>query len=402
MATLKSLRTLPLARLAWAAGGLALLGLIVWQATSASGGTPNPTDPSANLSHGAVVLDSGLLVMREGLETVLVLAAVTASFRGGDGAHRKPVALGAGAALAATMATWFIAIAITSAVGEGSLNLQAATGLLAVLVLLVVMNWFFHKVYWTGWISHHNRRRRSLMAGQGAATGARAATSPGPRAGTGAAPAPAPTRTARRLMLGLALLGFTSVYREGFEVVLFLQNLRLRYGSGMVLEGVAIGLAFTAAIGYVTFVAHSKLPYKRMLVVTGVLLGIVLLVMVGESVQELQQAGWIGTTPLGVSVPGWLGLWLSIFPNVETLAAQALAAAVVIGSYVLAEEIRVKRPRRRGRRPAVRVDAPPPQALRPAPAGAAPARPAPAPARGRGPAPPPPLRPAAPPRPEIP
>lgn len=334
------LRSWPLARLAWWAGGLALLGLIVWQTLGASGGTPDPTAPSTNLSHGAVVMDSGLLVLREGLETVLVLAAVTASFRGGNGAHRKPVALGAAAALAATVATWFVAIAITSAVGEGSLNLQAATGLLAVLVLLVVMNWFFHRVYWTGWISHHNRRRRSLMAGG--------------------------NQSARRLVLGLALLGFTSVYREGFEVVLFLQNLRLRYGSGVVLEGVAIGLAFTAVVGYITFFAHSKLPYKRMLVITGVLLGVVLLVMVGESVQELQQAGWIGTTPLGVSVPGWLGLWFSIFPNVETVVAQAIAAVFVIGSYVLAEEIRVKRPRRRGQRPAVRASEPPPMPLRPA------------------------------------
>jgi high-affinity iron transporter len=318
---------------AWWASGLALLGLIIWQAASASGGTPDPTSTSTHLTHGAVILDSGLLVMREGLETVLVLAAVTASFRGGNGSHRKPVAIGAVGALAATVATWFIAIAITSAVGEGSLDLQAATGLIAVVVLLVVMNWFFHRVYWTGWISHHNKRRRNLMSGE--------------------------AQSARRIMLGLAFLGFTSVYREGFEVVLFLQNLRLRYGSTVVLEGVAIGLAFTAAIGYITFFAHSKLPYKRMLIVTGVLLGIVLLVMVGESVQELQLAGWIGTTPIGVSVPGWLGLWFSIFPNVETIVAQAIAAIFVIGSYALAEEIRVKRPRRRGQQGAVMASEPP-------------------------------------------
>jgi high-affinity iron transporter len=74
----------------------------------------------------------------------------------------------------------------------------------------------------------------------------------------------------------------------------------------------------------------------------------VLLVMVGESVQELQQAGWIGTTSLHVYIPGWLGLWFSIFPNVETVVAQVLAAAFVIGSYFVAEWLRVRRPRRRG------------------------------------------------------
>ena len=162
-------------------------------------------------------------------------------------------------------------------------------------------------------------------------------------------------------MIGLALLGFTSVYREGFEVVLFLQNLRLRYGSGTVLEGVALGLLFVAAIGWLTFGLQRKLPYRKMLVATGVMLGFVLLVMVGESVQELQQAGWIGTTPIHVAIPGWLGLWFSVFPNVETVAAQAVAAILVIGSYFLAQELRVRRPRRRGGAVAVRPGAPPPQ-----------------------------------------
>jgi high-affinity iron transporter len=148
----------------------------------------------------------------------------------------------------ASVVTWFIAIAITDAVGKGSLDLQAATGLLAIVVLLVVMNWFFHRVYWTGWIAHHNRRGKALREG-------------------------AATSSAQKTLFGLALLGFTSVYREGFEVVLFLQNLRLRYGSLMVLEGVAFGLVFVAAIGYATFKLQARLPYKRMLVATGILLG---------------------------------------------------------------------------------------------------------------------------------
>ena len=86
-----------------------------------------------------------------------------------------------------------------------------------------------------------------------------------------------------------------------------------------------------------------------MLIVTGVLLGVVLVVMVGESAQELQLAGWLPTTTIPVAIPGWLGLWFAVFPTVESLAAQALAAALVIGSYVVAEEIRVKRPRRAAR-----------------------------------------------------
>jgi high-affinity iron transporter len=147
---------------------------------------------------------------------------------------------------------------------------------------------------------------------------------------------------------GLALLGFSCVYREGFEVVLFLQNLRLKYGAGIVARGAALGVALTLAVGVVTFGLARKLPYKRMLVATGVLLGVVLVVMVGESVQELQLAGWLPVTTVPVAIPGWMGLWLALFPTVESLAAQALAAALVIGSYLVAEELRVKRPRRAG------------------------------------------------------
>ncbi len=136
------------------------------------------------------------------------------------------------------------------------------------------------------------------------------------------------------------------MYREGFEVVLFLQSLRLQVGSTTVLEGVAIGLFFTAIVGVLTFLAHHKLPYKKMLTFTGLMLAAVLVVMVGESVQEMQLAHWISTTPVNLPIPAWMGVWFAVFPNVEGLVAQALAGILVIGSYFLAEYIKIWRPRR--------------------------------------------------------
>jgi high-affinity iron transporter len=191
-----------------------------------------------------------------------------------------------------------------------------------------VMNWFFHKVYWTGWIAHHHRRRRGLLTVDSDAA-------------------------KRRMLLGLGLLGFTSVYRECFEVVIFLQNLREIYGASVVLEGVVIGLLFTAAVGTLTFALHQRLPYRRLLIITGVLLLFVLLVQVGEEVNEMQLAGWIGTTQIHwLSIPGWMGTWLSLFNNWQTFAGQFLALMIVIGSYVAAQYLRVWRPRRRGAIPA--------------------------------------------------
>jgi high-affinity iron transporter len=181
------------------------------------------------------------------------------------------------------------------------------------------MNWFFHKVYWTGWIGLHNRRRQRVLERSGGVKSS--------------------------AFFGLALLGFSAVYREGFEIVLFLQSLRLEVGSFPVLQGVAVGLFLTSIVAVLTFIAHQHIPYKKMLIATGVLLGVVLVVMVGEEVQEMQLAGWLPTTDVGVSLPEWLGVWFATFPNVEGLVAQAVAALFVIGSYLVVE--RNKRPRRR-------------------------------------------------------
>lgn len=291
---------------------LLVVAVLIWQAI-AEGGAPDPT--RAGLSPAAATLSTGILVFREGLEAILVLAAVTAGMvRGRQSVSLGAIPLGGVAAFLATIATWFLVVAIISHVNAPELAIQAATGLLAIFVLLVVMNWFFHKLYWTGWIANHSNRRKRLMESTDTSQG--------------------------RTFLGLALLGFTAIYREGFEIVLFLQNLRLQAGEAIIFRGAAIGFGLTLIVAAVTFIGHQRLPYKKMLVVTGVLLGVVLLVMVGESVQEMQQAGWIGTTPIGMTLPAWLGLWFSVFANVQSLAAQAVAGAIVIGSYVMVPYVR--------------------------------------------------------------
>jgi high-affinity iron transporter len=300
--------------------------LIVVLGWHAHGGTVDPSAARAgtHMSRTTAVINSAVLVFREGLETILVLAAVTASFLGSNKSYRKPVALGGGLALGASVATWFAAIWLIGAFGGSGLSVQAATGIPAIIVLLLVMNWFFHKVYWTGWISHHHKRRRGLL------------------------PTPGETAT-RSMLLGLVLLGFTSIYREGFEIVIFLQGLRTAQGSSVVLEGVVLGLMFTAAVGVLTFVLHERLPYKRLLIITGAMLVVVLFVMVGEQVNEMQLAGWIGATRISwLHFPGWMGTWFSLFANVETIAAQLAAVTLVLGSYVAAQYVRVWRPRRRG------------------------------------------------------
>ena len=308
----------PVKSMGWASrvllsiGALFAAGILIWQGISAAG-APDPTLPQT--SRTVALLDIGVLVFREGLECVLVLAAITASMTGPREFQRRPVAVGAAVAFVATLITWFIAAGIVSDLTGNfpALDVQAATGLLAVIVLLIVMNWFLHKIYWGGWISLHNRKKRELLNSPGAAI-----------------------TTNRRLLWGLGLLGFASLYREGFEVVLFLQSYYLKMGGRVILGGAALGLLLSGIVAVLTFVAHRRLPYRKMLVLTGIMLGVVLLVMVGEQAQEMQLAHWIPTTEIGWlanRIPDWMGLWFSVFPTVETLIAQFLAAVLVVGSY---------------------------------------------------------------------
>ena len=277
------------------------------------------------ISHTTIVVNAAIIVFREGLEAVLILAAITASFVGAKSRLRRPVLLGALAGLGATALTWVIAQMILHQLSNGGLQLQAVTGLIAIGVLLLVTNWFFHRVYWSEWISRFNRRRKALerldrlgfISGQ---------------------------------VLGLALLGLSSVYREGLETVLFLQALQASAGTGATALGAGIGLAGTMIVGALTFKMQRKLPFKRMLILTGVLIALVLAVMVGTTVHNLQGIGWVASTPTSFRVPLSWSIWMGVYPTWEGIGAQLGAFAFVIGSYFAAREIQVRRPQRLTRR----------------------------------------------------
>jgi high-affinity iron transporter len=283
-------------------------------------------DAAATLGDSAnkatVVTNSAIIVFREGLEGVLILAAITASMVGLRRRLRRPVFIGALAGLAVSIVTWVLAQTLLRSLEQYGEKLEAVVGLVAIGVLLLITNWFFHKVYWSEWIAkfHRQRKRYEKLEKQGFISAQ---------------------------AIGLFVLGLTSVYREGFETVLFLQSLQLSAGTATVLEGAGLGLAMTFAVGAVTFYFQRKLPYKRMLIVTGVFIGFVLVVMVGQTARTMQGTGWIPITPIEIQLPYWTGLWFGVYPTVETIGSQLAAAVFVIGSYFLAQEMKVKGPRRR-------------------------------------------------------
>ena len=185
------------------------------------------------------ITNSALIVFREGLEAILILAAITASMIGPRAPLRRPVYRGALLALPASVVMFLLALLLLDSLSQYGEKLEAAVGVVAIGVLLLVMNWFFHRVYWTEWIKGHRERGKALT-GAALATGAGAAT-----------------------VAGLYTLGFTSVFREGFETVLFLQALQLSSGTGVVLAGVSLGLAITAVVGALTFSLERKPPLQE-------------------------------------------------------------------------------------------------------------------------------------------
>jgi high-affinity iron transporter len=279
---------------------------------------------SARSAPEAVVGNAAVIVFREGLEAVLILASLLASLRAAEERRfRRPLVMGAVLALVASAITWWLANNLLTLLLPFGERLEAFVSLIAIAVLLLITNWFFHHVYWTGWMANFHARKRRLIGGVVAITVSQAA--------------------------GLVLLGFTSVYREGFETVLFLQSLVLEAGVGVVMQGVLLGLAGTALVGALTFALQVRLPYKKMLVLTGVMIGFVLLTMVGHTVHVMQSIGWLPITPIqGVFVPYWMGQWFGLFATWQGITLQITAAVFVIGSYFLAEH-RNKRNRQRVR-----------------------------------------------------
>lgn len=268
---------------------------------------------AGNSAPAAVVSNAAIIVFREGLEAVLILASLLASLRTAEEQrYRRPLLAGAALAFLATALTWVLANSLLTVLLPLGERLEAIVSLIAIGVLLLITNWFFHKVYWTGWMANFHARKRQLVGGV--------------------------ITISISQTTGLMVLGFTSIYREGFETVLFLQSLVLDAGIPVVLQGVALGLLGTAAVGVVTFALQMRLPYKKMLVVTGVMIGGVLLTMVGHTVRVMQTVGWMPITPLpGVFLPYWMGQWFGLFATLQGIGLQIAAATFVIGSYFLAE-----------------------------------------------------------------
>lgn len=260
------------------------------------------------LSPMAATISAILIVAREGLEAVVILAALLAGLRGAENAGiRRRIGVGAWLALAASAALFAVSRTLLQGLSRYGETLEAVISIIAVVILLMVTNWVFHKYYWTGW----NARLRELS---------KAAQS---------------KRATRWENLALVGVGFMTIFREGFETTLFMQSLILEAGMRAVLIGLAIGGLLIGALGFAVFAIGAKLPYRKMLVVTGVLVIFVLFTFLGSTVRLFQTVGWLPVHPIpGFELPTWMGVWLGLYPTWEGILIPFGAFAYVGGMWL--------------------------------------------------------------------
>ena len=242
---------------------------------------------------------SGLLILlREGLEAILVLAAILAFLRNtGQQSAVRSVNIGWGLALLAGLATWALAAYVIDVSGAQRELLEGCTALFASVMVLWLGVWMHDRRHAAAWQDYI---KSSLVSGGG--------------------------------RFGFAILAFFSVYRELFEVILFYETLWLQAGPAghnAVLAGGATALVLLIGLAWVILRGSAKLPLAMFFGINAALLCALSVVFAGHGVKALQEAGIFGTRP----VPFFEFDWLGIHADAYSLGAQAIALLAIIVLY---------------------------------------------------------------------
>jgi high-affinity iron transporter len=260
------------------------------------------------LSPTTAALSAFVILLREGLEALLVVAAIVALLLKAGRRDLLPwIHLGWIGALAAGAVTWFVASAMIEVSGATRELTEGITALLAAAILLYVGVWLHGKRHAQAWQSFIDARLRGAMA--------------------------------RGTLWALASVSFLAVYREAFETVLFYQALWQQAGSGAhgaLLVGFAGAIAALAVIAWLVLRYGVRLPLGRFFAVGALLLAALAVVFTGHGLRALQEAGTVSATPFGaIDLPA-----LGVYPTMETLVAQLIVLGLLTAGFLLHREDR--------------------------------------------------------------
>lgn len=247
-------------------------------------------------------LNSVLIIVREGLEATLVLAAILAMLKvmGATDAVRY-IHLGWILALFAGGLTWLATQTVLTFSGQNRESMEGFISVFAAVALFYVGYWLHTKSEAKRWQAFIRGKVENVLTG--------------------------------KKLLGLIGISFFAVYREAFEVVLFYQALWLQNENGhhLILSGFIAGLALLVVLTFGILKLGLNVPLKYFFGATGTLLYIVAFIFAGNGIKELQAAGWVSTTPLKFPPQAPL---LGIYPTLETVAAQTLMLCAFIATSI--------------------------------------------------------------------
>lgn len=256
------------------------------------------------LSGASLFLQSFFLLVREGLEAILIIGALlTVLAKTGAQERKRDIHVGVGAAVLASLFTAVLLETVFQVTPARREVLEGAVMLTASAVLFYVSYWLLSKIEVARW----NQFVRSRV--EDAVTSGSA--------------------------LALAAAAFLAVYREGFETVLFYKALMLAGPAGNtfapVTAGIALGSLVLVAVYYAINRFGVRLPLKPFFAVTGLFLYYMAFLFAGRGVAELQEGGIIATTvlPWAPRIPA-----LGIYPTQESLLVQGVLAALLLGALV--------------------------------------------------------------------
>jgi high-affinity iron transporter len=257
---------------------------------------------SGELSPSAAAFSALVIILREGLEAILVLAAILAFVsRSGRPDARRYVHAGWMAAIVLGVATWALAATLIGISGANREVTEGATALIASAMLLYVGYWLHDKSHAKAWTSYIQTQTDSAL-------------------GTGT-------------LWSLSVLAFFAVYRELFEVILFWEALWAQAGPAghaAVAGGAVGGIALLALATVAIFRFGVRLPLGLFFSACAILLLVMAVAFAGQGVAALQEAGVIPVHPVAfVRLP-----MLGVFPTAQTLAAQATVIAIMVAVFL--------------------------------------------------------------------
>jgi len=240
-----------------------------------------------------------LILLREGLEAILIIAAMALYLRRTEQTRSlRYLHSGWIAALAAGAATWLGIKTVIDISGAQREVIEGGAALLAAFVLLYVGIWMHRQGRAAQWQSFLNDRLGHSLS--------------------------------RGALWGVAGLSFIAVYREILETALFYETLWLQSALAMpLIAGAATAGIGLIALGWLVFRLGAKLPLRQFFQFNGVLMFALAVVFAGKGVSALQEAGWIATTFVNLPRIDWLGL----YPTTQSAGAQF--AVIVIGAIWL-------------------------------------------------------------------